>query len=76
MNVAIHDNLAYSRTSHRPSTFSATRIAASIARTIGLWRSRIRDRQALATIDDRDLRDLRLSRWELEREVAKPFWRG
>jgi uncharacterized protein YjiS (DUF1127 family) len=29
-----------------------------------------------AALDRRDLSDLSLSRWEVERELAKPFWRG
>jgi uncharacterized protein YjiS (DUF1127 family) len=39
-----------------------------------LWRARRRDRQALAQIDERDLSDLGLSRWDIERELNKPFW--
>ena len=46
------------------------------SRTLRLWRSRHRERHALTVIDERDLRDLRLSRWEIDRELAKPFWRG
>jgi uncharacterized protein YjiS (DUF1127 family) len=64
------------RTLHRASAPASGGIAASIARTVGLWRARLRDRQAFATLDHRDLRDLRLSQWEVERELAKPFWRG
>jgi uncharacterized protein YjiS (DUF1127 family) len=66
--------LTNSRTLHRPSTPASGGIAASIVRTVGLWRARIRDRQAFATLGHRDLRDLRLSQWEVEREMAKPFW--
>jgi uncharacterized protein YjiS (DUF1127 family) len=49
---------------------------ASIARLIQLWRSRIRERRTFVTFDHRDLRDIGLSRWDLERELSKPFWRG
>lgn len=45
-------------------------------RTVRLWRNRINEREALARLGDRDLRDLRLSHWEVEQELAKPFWRG
>jgi uncharacterized protein YjiS (DUF1127 family) len=76
MNVAIHDTLTYSRTSHRRSASNRTGIAAAIGRTIGLWRSRIRARRGFAVLDERDLRELRLSQWEVDRELAKPFWRG
>jgi uncharacterized protein YjiS (DUF1127 family) len=47
-----------------------------VARTLRLWRMRFRDRQAFPVLDERGLRDLRLSRWDVERELAKPFWRG
>jgi uncharacterized protein YjiS (DUF1127 family) len=40
------------------------------------WRGRIRERDAFAHLDYRDLRDIGLSRWEVETELAKPFWRG
>jgi uncharacterized protein YjiS (DUF1127 family) len=50
--------------------------AERLARSIGLWRSRIRERRALESFDNRDLHDVGMSRWELERELAKPFWRG
>jgi uncharacterized protein YjiS (DUF1127 family) len=49
----------------------------SVGRTLRLWRSRIRQRHAFPTdLDDRQLRDLRVSRWEIEQELKKPFWRG
>ena len=47
-----------------------------LVRTLRLWRRRIRERHAFPILDERDLRDLRLSRWDVERELAKPFWRG
>jgi uncharacterized protein YjiS (DUF1127 family) len=75
MNAVTHDVLTDGRTLHRSSAVSSGGIAASIVRTVGLWRARLRDRQAFATLDHRDLRDLRLSQWEVEREMAKPFWR-
>jgi uncharacterized protein YjiS (DUF1127 family) len=48
----------------------------SVVRTLRLWRRRIRDRHAFPVLDERDLRDMRLSRRDVERELAKPFWRG
>ncbi len=44
--------------------------------TLRVWRERTLDRRAFAALDHRDLRDIGLSRWEVEGEVAKPFWRG
>ena len=37
--------------------------------------ARQRQRQTLAQLDDRILRDLGISRLEAEREARKPFWR-
>ena len=47
----------------------------SAVRTLRLWGARIRDRHTFPVLDERDLRDLRVSRWDVERELAKPFWR-
>lgn len=40
------------------------------------WRERIRQRDALARLDDRMLRDIGLSRADVDGEVSKPFWQG
>ena len=40
-----------------------------------IWRQRLRDRRALALMDERSLRDLGLTRFEGFYEVHKPFWR-
>lgn len=76
MSGITHDTATECRILRRPPTISRSGIAASIVHTIGVWRTRIRDRQTFAALDRRDLRDLSLSRWEVERELAKPFWRG
>jgi uncharacterized protein YjiS (DUF1127 family) len=76
MSATTHEMLTESRTLQRRSSATPTGIIAWIAHTIGTWRTRVRDRRAFATLDYRDLQDLRLSRWELENELSKPFWRG
>ena len=38
------------------------------------WRERERGRRLLARLDDRMLRDVGLSRSEVEREAVKFFW--
>jgi uncharacterized protein YjiS (DUF1127 family) len=61
----------------QPSTATrGTAAVKSLVRTLRLWRRRISERHAFPVLDERDLRDLRLSRWDVERELAKPFWRG
>lgn len=54
----------------------ANSLARVVARILRLWRSRMRERNAFTLIDDRDLRDAGLSRYDVQRELAKPFWRG
>jgi uncharacterized protein YjiS (DUF1127 family) len=40
------------------------------------WRQRLRGRRDLATMcDNRLLRDIGLTRYEVELELRKPFWR-
>jgi uncharacterized protein YjiS (DUF1127 family) len=38
------------------------------------WRSRASERHVLRSLDDRMLRDVGLSRADIERELRKPFW--
>jgi uncharacterized protein YjiS (DUF1127 family) len=45
-------------------------------RILSKWRERIRERHLLASLDDRALRDIRLSRYDVERDTRKPFWRA
>jgi len=40
------------------------------------WRQRARERDELARLDERTLRDLGLSTGAVEFEINKPFWRG
>ncbi len=42
---------------------------------ICLWMERGRQRRSLAALDDRQLRDLGLTRADVELECAKPIWR-
>jgi uncharacterized protein YjiS (DUF1127 family) len=39
------------------------------------WIERTRQRQALAALDDRMLRDIGITRVDAAREAGKPFWR-
>ena len=40
------------------------------------WLERSRQRRQLAELDDRLLRDIGVSRAEVEHEIAQPFWRA
>jgi len=39
------------------------------------WIERARQRRSLATLDDRSLRDIGITRVDAAREAGKPFWR-
>ncbi len=39
------------------------------------WADRARQRRHLAGLDDRLLRDIGISRVEVEAEISRPFWR-
>ncbi|MDH3669797.1 MAG: DUF1127 domain-containing protein [Gammaproteobacteria bacterium] len=45
-----------------------------VAITLGWW-DRARQRHHLLQLDDRLLKDVGLTRAEVEREAAKPFWK-
>ena len=47
----------------------------SIWRMFLSWSARSRQRHALAALDDAMLKDIGLSRADIEFEAAKPFWR-
>lgn len=52
----------------RPGLFKA------LASRIQDWRRVAEERRSLARLEDRDLQDLSLSRWDIEREIARHLW--
>jgi uncharacterized protein YjiS (DUF1127 family) len=46
----------------------------ALARLFRRWQARARERRNLELFDQRDLDDLRLSRWEIKRELSRHFW--
>jgi len=51
------------------------RLPGLLVATLLLWRRRVCERALIAAFDDRALRDIGLSRLDVEREYRKPFWR-
>lgn len=45
-----------------------------IARRIGEWQRRARSRQELQGLSDATLRDIGITRCDVQREANKPFW--
>jgi uncharacterized protein YjiS (DUF1127 family) len=50
-------------------------VFAGVCRALATWQERARGRRALAYLDDHLLRDIGLTRADVERESMKPFWR-
>jgi uncharacterized protein YjiS (DUF1127 family) len=42
---------------------------------IAFWIGRVRQRRALAELDDKMLQDIGITRYDVARECGKPFWR-
>jgi len=62
----------------QPAVRECERPASYLRRALALfdiWRQRLRDRRALALMDERSLRDLGLTRHDAFYEARKPFWR-
>ena len=53
---------------------SLPRLAMNVLRRVREWRERARSRHLLQQLDDRMLRDVGLSRSDVDRECAKHFW--
>lgn len=54
---------------------SGWRAALRLCACLADWHGRWRERQALQALDDRLLRDLGLTRQDVQRETEKAFWR-
>jgi uncharacterized protein YjiS (DUF1127 family) len=72
MSIQVHHPYSVAA---RLSLGTRTRSAiTSLSEAYSTWRERAAQRRALARLDDRLLRDMGLSRSDVEEEVAKPFW--
>jgi uncharacterized protein YjiS (DUF1127 family) len=45
-------------------------------KVLATWFQRADSREKLKTLSDRSLKDIGLTRQEIEREVQKPFWKA
>jgi len=51
-------------------------VAGRVVELLATWHQRAADRQHLLALDEGMLRDIGLSRADVEFESSKPFWRG
>jgi uncharacterized protein YjiS (DUF1127 family) len=58
-----------------PATARRMKFWEAVQEVVRHWRSRRQERRMFASLDGRDLHDLGLSQWDVEREIARPFWR-
>lgn len=58
-----------------PGRWSVGRLLVGTLRTLVLWHERAVQRRALARLDERGLKDIGVTRDQVLREIAKPFWR-
>jgi uncharacterized protein YjiS (DUF1127 family) len=58
----------------RPALSALASAALFVVETLLAWQERVRQRRHLSGLDDRLLKDIGLSRADVQREVEKPFW--
>jgi uncharacterized protein YjiS (DUF1127 family) len=75
MSASIYSHLRNCQGPTHPATTRRMTFREAIQGVVRHWRSRRRERRMFASLDGRDLHDLGLSQWDVEREVARPFWR-
>ncbi len=52
------------------------KLTSLVFNALSLWYRRIEERRQLLEMSDEILRDVGLSRADIQREAAKPFWRN
>lgn len=71
MAIQANDHLFASR-----SQISVVPVLMRALESAYTWWTRTNDRQALANLDERTLRDIGISKADVYREALKPFWRS
>ena len=79
MATLVHRSLTKSQAVALPAQFVPAWQPGLFARmgdTLRLWGRRMRERQELAQLDDRELRDMRATSADVWRETNEWFWRA
>ena len=64
------------QTQFAPNFGSPKHWAVAAVHTLLKWQERASQRHHIAGLDDRSLKDVGLSRADIENEATKPFWQG
>ena len=78
MATLAHPSLTNSQGVRHAPRFAANRRSGLFARTaatLRLWLRNVRERQELALLSERELRDIRVSTADVWHETRQPFWR-
>ncbi len=76
MHITADHSLTNSHAAPRSSAGTFGGFGAWLGRAFRRWQERQADLRSLETMTDRDLRDAGLTRFTVEREIARQFWRG
>jgi uncharacterized protein YjiS (DUF1127 family) len=60
---------------HQVTNYQPWSVVTGLGARLRLWRRRVRERNQLARLGERELHDLGLSRGTVYAELRKPFWR-
>jgi uncharacterized protein YjiS (DUF1127 family) len=60
----------------RPRPLARASVGGRFLGLLLVWQARSRERQVLAALDDRQLKDIGLDRGQVALEADKPFWRA
>ena len=74
--MSIHVYHPYSVTARLALGVRARTAISALADAFSAWNDRASQRRTLARLDDRLLRDMGLSRSDVDQEVSKPFWQA
>jgi len=79
MAALVHRAVTKSQAIALPAAFgdlSRPSLAARLGETLRLWQRRMRERQELSHLNDRELRDMRASHADVWNETNQWFWRS